>query len=253
MRFHANGPIILCQLSAFVSEIFCLELWRLTVQTNSGLHIRGPLVNSLLKFLMLASSLVLIGVGVPQLIAAISMAAGDPIWQDYREGKNVSEEAFLELEQSRLNAIKYSADNEAREQLAYLYVRDGFSEDGVRRAIDILEEAVAKDPLDSSDWALLTKLYLETPDRRPDAIAAWKASRKLAPNKANLLNDRAANAIYLFRFLDDEDRLLAKTDLEVAYRKNRTSFRRHMARTNLLEWAKLILNDPKKRLFLAPD
>lgn len=210
-------------------------------------------MNKLLKFLMLASSLLLIGVGVPQLIASISMAAGDPIWQDFREGQNLSEEAITELEQSRLNAIKYSADNEAREQLAYLYLRQGFSEENTKRAIDVLEEAVAIDPLDSSDWALLTKLYLETPGRRPEAIAAWKASRKLAPNKANLLNDRAANAIYLFRFLNEDDRELAKTDLEIAYRKNRSSFRRFMARTNLLEWAKLILNDPEKTAFLNPD
>lgn len=205
------------------------------------------------SILFLASALLLIGVGVPQLIASIWMAAGDPIWQDYRDGKNPSEDAFSELEQTRLNALQYSDDNEAREQLAYLYVRQGFTDEATQRAMEMLEAAVAKDPLDSSDWALLTKLYLRDSERLPDAIAAWKASRRLAPNKRNLLNDRAANAIYLFAALSVEDREMAKSDLEVAYRRDPRGFRDFMARNKLLEWAKLILNDPAKTAFLESN
>ncbi len=208
-------------------------------------------MNKLLHILMLASAFVLIGVGVPHLIGAVWMAAGDPIWQDYRDGRPVTEAEFEELERTRLNAIRFNSDNEAREQLAYLYVRKGYTEEGTKKAIAILEEAVAMDPLDASDWALLTKLYLQEKSRYPDAIAAWKASRRLAPNKDNLIDDRAANAIYLFPILTAEDRVLAKSDLELAYRKNRGRFKTRMRRLQLIEWAKLILNDPRKSEFLS--
>ena len=203
-----------------------------------------------LNFLLIASALMLIATGVPQLFGAVWMAAGDPIWADYRDRKEVSAAEFEELEQTRLNAIKFSDDNEAREQLAYLYSRGGFTAEAIQSSIAVLEEAVAKDPLDASDWSFLVKLYLQDTSRHPDAIAAWKTSRRLAPNKLNLLNDRAANAIYLFRILDAEDRALARADVELAYRRQRSSFRRYMARNQLIEWAKLILNDPAKTAFL---
>lgn len=203
-----------------------------------------------LNFLLVAAALLLITAGVPQLFGAVWMAAGDPIWADYREGREVSAAELADLEQTRQNAIQFSDDNEAREQLAYLYSRGGFTAETIQRSIAVLEEAVAKDPLDASDWGFLVKLYLQDPSRHPDAIAAWKTSRRLAPNKQNLLNDRAANAIYLFRILDAEDRALARADLELAYRRQRSSFRRYMVRNQLIEWAKLILNDPVKTAFL---
>lgn len=203
-----------------------------------------------LNLLLIISALMLISTGVPQLVGAVWMAAGGPIWTDYRDGREVSETDFATLEETRLNAIKFSDDNEAREQLAYLYARQGFTAENTQKAIAVLESALANDPLDASDWNFLVRVYLQDPTRHSDAIAAWKTSRRLAPNQTNLINERAANAIYLFQLLNAEDRVLAQSDVELAYMRDRAGFRRYMRRGQLLEWAKLLLNDPEKTAYL---
>lgn len=203
--------------------------------------------------LLLGLALLLIGIAVPRFIAAVVMASGTPGLDDISAGKPVSDLVLADVLQSRQTVVELTSDMKAREDLVYLLIQQDGSQASIENAIQILEEGLATDPIDDSAWALLAKLRALTPGGHGDALIAWKTSRAIGPYEYNLYNDRAVIGILLFAQASDEDRALIKSDLERAYARNRRELNRYLKRVNLTEWAKLILNDPKKTRYLSLD
>lgn len=206
----------------------------------------------LAKALLLAVAAILILVGVPNLIAATWMAIGQPIYDDLESGKPISQEDFNLLIESREAAIALTDNADAYADLAVAHYVRGELPGKFEKAIEASWLSLERKPVDAFTWQNLALISLYVPDRKEEAIQAWRASYALGKYSPDLYHVRFLIGTVLYRDLTPEDRELLRGDANRAYVKNRFAFRQYARENNLLEWAKFLLRDPKKTEYLTP-
>lgn len=204
------------------------------------------------KIILAVASGLLLFLGTPRFLAAIWMAIGQPTYNDLENGKPVSQEEFDLLIESRSSAIALTDDADAFADLAVAHYVRGELPGKFQKAIEASLQSLERKPVDAFAWQNLALISLYVPERREEAIKAWRVSYSLGNYSPDLYHVRFFIGTVLYRDLSPEDRELLREDANRAYALNRGRFRQYARDNNLLEWAKFLLRDPEKTAYLTP-
>ncbi len=203
------------------------------------------------NIMLAATSLILLWFAVPNFIAAVWMATGDPIYQDIGAGKSLTSSEIETLIESRKQAIALTNSPKAATDLASAYVKLDPTPENLEKALVSLRSGIKLAPMNPFAWQRLAGLLVYTPDGGAEAVSAWKTARELAEYDTFLFYDRIRIGTQLYRTMEQQDRLLLLEDVERAYTENRGNLRAYARRTNLLEWMKFLLRDEEKTIYFS--
>lgn len=203
------------------------------------------------KILLAVTSVVLLWLAVPNFLAAVSMAVGDPIMRDLTDGKRPSPSELETLIESREQAIEFADLSKASTELGIIYVMQDPTPENIEKALASLQHSLDKAPMNAITWQWFARLAIFSPGREQDAVVAWRTARMLAENDMYIFHDRIHVGVLVYREMEQQDRDNLFIDVERAYRTNRARLRDYAKRQNILEWMKFILRDEEKTKYLS--
>ncbi len=197
------------------------------------------------------ATLVLLWFAVPNFLAAIWMATGDPIYRDIGTQKQLTNPEIEALIESREQAITLVNSPKAATDLATAYMALDPSHENLEKALVSLRSGINLAPMNAFAWQRLAGLLVFKPDRGAEAVSAWKTARQLAEYDTFLFHDRIRIGTQLYRAMTLPDRQMLVEDVERAYAENRGRLRSYAKQANLLEWMKFLLRDEEKTTYLS--
>ena len=203
------------------------------------------------KILLAAASLTLLWFAVPNFLAAVWMATGDPTYRDIAAGKQLTFQEIETFIESREQAIALTNSAKAATDLGAAYIALGLSPENLEKAIKSVRSGIELAPMNAFAWQRLAGLLAVATDSEAEAVSAWKTARQLAEYDTFLFYDRIRIGIQLYRAMAPQDRQILVQDIERAYAKNRNALRTYARRANLLEWMKFLLRDEEKTAFFS--
>ena len=203
------------------------------------------------KPFLILSAILLLVMGVPNMLAAVWMATGEPLYRDLGEGKTLSADEAALLVESREAAWALAGLPRGATDLGAAYLAGGVTPENLDRALDMMRKGIEEAPMNAFAWQRLAGLLSLKPGNREEGVRAWRAARQLAEHEPFLLHDRIRVGVGLYHGMSAEDRDALRQDAERAYAKNRGGLRAYGRNNNLLEWLKFLLRDEEKTRFLS--
>ncbi len=204
------------------------------------------------NILLAAAAATLLWFGIPNFLAAVWMATGEPIYRDLGAGKQLTSAEIETLIESREQAVMLTNNPKAMTDLGAAYIAIEASPENIEKALTSLRSGIELAPLNAFAWQRLAGLAAFAPGNEAEALNAWRTARRLAEYDTFLFYDRIRVGTLVYRTMEPEDRDALLQDIERAYRENRGALRAYARTSNLLEWLKFLLRDEEKTKFLTP-
>ncbi|SDD25825.1 hypothetical protein [Kordiimonas lacus] len=211
-------------------------------------QLRGSIAKWFLPAFMLASSIILLVVGVPRFLHEHMLVPGTPILYRVNAGEKVSDEDLETLEQSRLDALAFTELPDAYYDLGSSYLRRAqtatnpetvqkYSEMAIEASMAGLKMA----PLNTFAWfRVATANVMLGPEKYQESLKAWRTSIATARFEPFILMQRVHLGIILYQDMADEDVLILKDQLTLAYQWNKVELRQYVHRNHLIIWIDIL-------------
>lgn len=155
--------------------------------------------------------------GVPRLVAALTALPETPTLDAIRKGQSVEPAALRRLAASRRAASRWVDDGQLlTDQALALLLNDAGSD----RAIALLEEGLARKPLNTHAWVRLALARLRRDGPGPAVLAALRQSIYTGPNAGGLSFPRIAMLLRHRPLGADMEAMLAQ-QIRLAWRADR--------------------------------
>ncbi len=204
------------------------------------------------NIILAAAALTLLWFGVPNFLAAVWMATGEPVYRDISAGKQLASTEIETLIESREQAVMLTNSAKAMTDLGAAYVALEANPENLNKALASLRSGIELAPMNAFAWQRLAGLAGFVPGNEIEALNAWRTARSLAEYDTFLFYDRIRVGTLVYRVMEPDDREALLADIERAYRQNRSALRAYARNANLLEWLKFLLRDEEKTKFLTP-
>ncbi len=209
----------------------------------------------LVRFLLLASSLVLLATGVPRFLHEVSLVPGSPLYLRMIDGAPLSEQDLATLEQSRLDALNFVNIPQAHMDIGASYLTraqkasdPADQQKYAQMAIDELTAGLKEAPLNTFAWARLAAAnILLGEEYHQDALVAWRTSIATSSYDTFLLAYRFHIGTFLYLDMTREDIQLLKAQLAMAHREEGGKIYTYGKQHKLLGWM-ILLSAPNQEM-----
>lgn len=210
--------------------------------------------NRVMRRRALAAMLALSGaaclaLGVPRLMAELSLVPGTPYLRAVQAGETLSEDDILLLEQSRLNALELVPLPSAYANLAYLSVlraqRADTPEERERhasKAENLVRESLKGSPVNPYYWLTLSSALI-LQGKHLDGITAWKNSLATAPFDPPVILERIHVGMLMLNYMNEDDIAALRAQIEMAYRWHRGLLQRYVRRNRLAPMIEYLMSE----------
>ena len=214
-----------------------------------------------IKALVLGSAFLLLALGVPRFLAALSLVPGTPVFYALWAGEPTSAQDIDTMITSRLQSLEFSESPAAYSDLGAAYLaqaQQAETPDEKQRSLELSLEmsgkSVALAPLNAYAWARIANANIMLSPPKPEAaVTAWRQSIETARYEPVLLFQRFHLGVVLYRDMSPADIALLKDQTRMAYNWWPYNFRSYCRRKGLVEWAIVLLADnPEAVAYLAP-
>ncbi|MBT5415400.1 MAG: hypothetical protein HOH66_01565 [Rhodospirillaceae bacterium] len=201
-----------------------------------------------------AVALVLLGQGVPRLIAAAYTAPYDQTLRDLgdaRHPRDISPGELSEAAESRRQALAWHDSARTRTEFGAARMMQASRDDyeGTRgrilldQSIEAHRDALARRPADSHTWTRLARLLLVRDGLTPGIVPYLRMAIRTAPSDPRLIFARLDLAFMAWPMMDNTTRALIAEQIRIAARTKTKAFARLVKERFALEIAREALKD----------
>ncbi len=204
-----------------------------------------------LVFVLLTAIALLIGMGLPRLLAEIALVPGTPIYNDIARNKEISADQLHLLIRTRQDALGFTDYPESYTEIAVAHINLALMADDeqMRRehsevGLEALQKSLALKPANSFNWLRVCRILLSLKSEPPEvALEAWAKSIQYGEFDKNLMYIRVHLGILLYKQMSPEHISALREQMTHAWNWQRYSFRTYMEQNNLVPWAAFVLRD----------